>query len=142
MSDPILNGTNPAADRRLMDDVMSAPDPFDGGCPADNRPMVYDLPISIKAAKFDAAIETHSRLVNLVRKAYNEANDATNKAYNELMTHDSAPEACSSSALLSDREAAYRTYIEASRYRDGVSKAWDLLLVAYSDTVARYIVVK
>jgi hypothetical protein len=35
MSDPILNGTNPAADRRLMDDVMSAPDPFDGGCAHD-----------------------------------------------------------------------------------------------------------
>jgi hypothetical protein len=38
MSDPILNGTNPAADRRLMADVISAPDPFDGGCPADVLP--------------------------------------------------------------------------------------------------------
>lgn len=132
MSDPILNGTNHAADRRLMEDVMSAPDPFDGGCPADNRPMVYDLPISIKTAKFDAAIETHSRLVNLVRKAYNEANDATNKADDEVMTHTPG----------SDREAAYRTYIEAARYRDGVSRAWDILLNAYSDTSARYIVVK
>ena len=34
MSDPILNGTNPAADRRLIDDVMAA-DPFDGGCAYD-----------------------------------------------------------------------------------------------------------
>lgn len=34
MSDPILNGTNPAADRRLIDDVMAA-DPFDGGCAHD-----------------------------------------------------------------------------------------------------------
>jgi hypothetical protein len=132
MSDPILNGTNPAADRRLMDDVMSAPDPFDGGCPADNRPMVYDLPISIKAAKFDAAIETHSRLVNLVRKAYNEANDAVNKADDMLFTHTSG----------FDREAAYRSYIEACRYRDGVARAWDIILNAYSDTSARYIVVK
>ena len=35
MTDPILNGTNPAADRRLIDDVMAAPDPFDGGCAHD-----------------------------------------------------------------------------------------------------------
>ena len=34
MSDPILNGTNHAADRRLIDDVMAA-DPFDGGCAHD-----------------------------------------------------------------------------------------------------------
>jgi hypothetical protein len=132
MSDPILNGTNPAADRRLMDDVMSAPDPFDGGCPADNRPMVYDLPISIKAAKFDAAHETHNRLVGLMRKAYHEANAAANKAYDDATKHVSGP----------DREAARRIYLEAARYRDGVSRAWDLLLAAYSDTAARYIVIK
>ena len=42
MTDPILNGTNPAADRRLLDDVMAA-DPFDGGCAADCRtPQVPD----------------------------------------------------------------------------------------------------
>jgi hypothetical protein len=34
MTDPILNGTNHAADRRLIDDVMAA-DPFDGGCAHD-----------------------------------------------------------------------------------------------------------
>jgi hypothetical protein len=34
MSDPILTGTNHAADRRLIDDVMAA-DPFDGGCAHD-----------------------------------------------------------------------------------------------------------
>lgn len=34
MSDAILNGTNPAADRRLIDDIMAA-DPFDGGCAHD-----------------------------------------------------------------------------------------------------------
>lgn len=34
MSDQILNGTNPAADRRLIEDVMAA-DPFDGGCAHD-----------------------------------------------------------------------------------------------------------
>ena len=34
MSDPILNGTNHAADRRLIEDVMAA-DPFDGGCAHD-----------------------------------------------------------------------------------------------------------
>jgi hypothetical protein len=132
MSDPILNGTNPAADRRLMDDVMSAPDPFDGGCPADNRPMVYDLPMIIKAARQDAASETHSRLVNILRNAYTTANEAADKAYDEVLKHGPGH----------DREAAHRKYIEASRYRDGVSKAWDLLLVAYSDTAARYIIVK
>jgi hypothetical protein len=41
MSDAILNGSNPAADRRLINAVLSAadhadkPDPFDGGCPSD-----------------------------------------------------------------------------------------------------------
>jgi hypothetical protein len=33
--DPILTNVNAAADRRLMNDVLNAPDPFDGGCPAD-----------------------------------------------------------------------------------------------------------
>lgn len=33
--DPILTNVNAAADRRLMDDVMNAPDPFDGGCAHD-----------------------------------------------------------------------------------------------------------
>ena len=131
MSDPILNGTNPAADRRLMDDVMSAPDPFDGGCPADTMPMVYDLPISTKAAKFDAAHETHSRLVSLVRKAYQDANEAADKAYDWLLQQ----------APGEDRDAAHRTYIETARIRDGVARAWDILLKAYSDTARRYNIV-
>ena len=42
MTDQILNGTNPAADRRLLDDVMASrvecDDAFDGGCPADLLP--------------------------------------------------------------------------------------------------------
>ena len=42
MDDVILNGTNPAADRRLMADVLAASietdDAFDGGCPADLLP--------------------------------------------------------------------------------------------------------
>lgn len=42
MDDVILTGKNPAADRRLMADVMAASvecdDAFDGGCPADLLP--------------------------------------------------------------------------------------------------------
>lgn len=42
MSDAILNGSNPVADRRLIDDVMASrvecDDAFDGGCPADLLP--------------------------------------------------------------------------------------------------------
>lgn len=95
------------------------------------EPLVYDLPVSTKAAKFDAAHETHSRLVDLVRKAYIEANDAADKAYDEVLKHSPG----------TDREAARRTYIEASRYRDGISRAWNLLLVAYSETARRYNVV-
>lgn len=132
MSDPILNGTNPDADRRLMDDVLSAPDPFDGGCPADTMPMVFDLPISTKAAKFDAAHETHSRLVNLLRKAYTEANDAADKAYDHAAEQVAGP----------DRDAAYRAYIETARIRDGVARAWDILLKAYSETARRYSIVR
>ncbi|NBW11771.1 MAG: hypothetical protein EBR82_27440 [Caulobacteraceae bacterium] len=95
------------------------------------EPLVYDLPISIKAARQDAASETHSRLVNLVRKAYQEANDAADKAY----------DFASQQVPGEDRDAAYRTYIEASRIRDGVSRAWDILLKAYVDTANRYGVV-
>jgi hypothetical protein len=42
----VLNGSNPAADKRLMDAVEAAvtPDPFDGGCPADCEPA----PVTIK----------------------------------------------------------------------------------------------
>lgn len=42
MEDVILTGKNPAADRRLIDDVMASrvecDDAFDGGCPADLLP--------------------------------------------------------------------------------------------------------
>lgn len=31
----MLDGTTNEADARLMADIMAAPDPFDGGCPAD-----------------------------------------------------------------------------------------------------------
>jgi hypothetical protein len=34
----ILDGTNLTADQRLMDDIANAPDPYDGGCPADVEP--------------------------------------------------------------------------------------------------------
>ncbi len=34
----ILDGSNDKVDRQLMDDVANAPDPFDGGCPADVMP--------------------------------------------------------------------------------------------------------
>jgi hypothetical protein len=87
MSDPILNGTNPAADRRLMDDVMSAPDPFDGGCPADVTPRrtaivkADDIPspaafaVSIAETKLHtkysiAIVDLWSQIHGLIRDAY------------------------------------------------------------------------
>ena len=31
----VLDNTNLTADQRLMEDIANAPDPYDGGCPAD-----------------------------------------------------------------------------------------------------------
>lgn len=97
MSDTILNGSNPTADRRLMADIANADtagvpdgfdcDPFDGGCPADmmqSRTAIVkadDIPspaafaVSIAETKLHtrysiAIVDLWSQIHGLLRDAY------------------------------------------------------------------------
>jgi len=74
MSDPILNGTNPAADRRLIDDVLSAPDPFDGGCAHDCSDRERDDEVmpepAPKAATIDDLDEDAQHIVHMCVASY------------------------------------------------------------------------
>jgi len=125
MSDPILNGTNPAADRRLMDDVMSAPDPFDGGCPADVLPpsvptrtvgksftdhMVY-------VAACNARGDVYQTLCDLIMKAWDRAAEAHLVAVSLDTTENST--------------TTRRRVKAAEGYRDGVRAALQIVLDAW-----------
>jgi hypothetical protein len=59
MTDVILTGTNPAADKRLMQDIQDAevrPDDFEGGCPADTLPATSYQAKLIEREKENAAL--------------------------------------------------------------------------------------
>lgn len=74
MSDAILNGSNPAADRRLIDDILSAPDPFDGGCAADCRDRERDDEVmpepAPKAATIHDLDEDAQHIVRMCKESY------------------------------------------------------------------------
>lgn len=74
MSDAILNGSNPAADRRLIDAVLSAPDPFDGGCAHDCSDRERDDEVmpepAPKAATIDDLDKDAQHIVRMCESSY------------------------------------------------------------------------
>lgn len=125
MSDPILNGTNPAADRRLMDDVMSAPDPFDGGCPADVLPRSVPAPTvaqsftdhMVYVAACNARGDVYQTLCDSIMKAWDRAAEAHLVAV-DLNIKDNS-------------QTTTRRVNRAEGYRDGVRAALQIVLDAW-----------
>jgi hypothetical protein len=59
MINPILTGTHPKADARLMQDIQDAqvrPDDFEGGCPSDTQPVTSYQAKLIERERENAAI--------------------------------------------------------------------------------------
>lgn len=70
MSDAILNGKNPAADRRLIDDVLSAPDPFDGGCAHDCSDRMPEAPGTGRILCEDDLSAADRHVVNMCESSF------------------------------------------------------------------------
>ena len=124
MSDPILNGSNPAADRRLIDDVMSAPDPFDGGCPADVTPRRVPEPVAqsftdhmVYVAACNARGDVYQTLSDSIMKAWDRAAEA-----HLVAVHLSIQEHSPTTARRVNR---------AEGYRDGVRAVLQIVLDAW-----------
>lgn len=153
MSDPILNGTDPAADRRLIADVMKAdasgvPDDFDqwdGGCPADVLPRrvpvarANDIPapadLEAQLAKGKAKIAAYQFAPNELLAAHMAAGkvyyaivEALRVAYHEA---DEVAE-CEFERYCEQRTTeSHQSYRLACRYRDGLSAAWDIAIKTF-----------
>lgn len=125
MSDPILNGTNPAVDRRLMDDVMSAPDPFDGGCPADVLPRSVPAPTvaqsftdhMVYVAACNASGDVYQTLSDSIMKAW----DRAAEAYLVAVSLDTSENSTTTRRLVKRAEG----------YRDGIRAALQIVLDAW-----------
>jgi hypothetical protein len=125
MSDPILNGTNAAADRRLMEDVMSAPDPFDGGCPADVTPPSVLAPTVGKSftdhmvyvAGCNARGDVYQTLCDSMMKAW----DRATEAHFVAVGHDT----------IENSTTTRRRVKAAEGYRDGIRAALQIVLDAW-----------
>ena len=133
----ILDGSNPKADARLIRDVLAADtayvpegdDMFDGGCPADvlPRPAVnrgvgqYQYNANERAAAQLAAMKVHSAICEALRHAYHEADDKAEDAY-DWMTKQTTQQG---------RDDARTIYLQTCRYRDGLSKAWDIAIKTF-----------
>jgi hypothetical protein len=133
----ILDGTNPKADARLVRDILKAEavpegdDMFDGGCPADvlPRPAVnrgigqYQYNANELVAAQLAALKVHSAICEALRHAYHEADDKAEDAYDWM----------SKQATQQGRDDARTIYLQTCRYRDGLSKAWDIAIKVYAE---------